>query len=181
MGSAIIQVEKGARTLMAAPKTRLRRWAEQSRWLAASLIAVGLLLILYRAVFVYVLMPQPAGQVQVQAIVTNREQRGTFQEPAFSITLGYVVEESGDEIRSGQRVSFEDYQALAVGDAVMIAYDSRDPYRWELLGDPTQVSLRDLAPGILIALAGVFVLASPAVLRHASREEDFEHAAENSL
>lgn len=121
-------------------------------------------------------LPSVDGSVQTQAIVTNTVQRGSFQNPVFSVTLAYDVSygDSVEAIRSGQRVPFEAYNALTENDVITVYYDPKDVYNWWLspsLNDNTQDYY---VVEFLLMVLGLSILAAPTVLRLALRMDDFD-------
>ena len=148
-----------------------------SRIIGALLLIVGGLVIAFQG-FLYDMLPPADGFVRVDAEVITLEQRGTFREPAFSITLAYrVTKPDGtiEEFRSGRRVEFEVFNTLAQGDTVTIDYNPKDPYEWRLTDDFSQNKLSDYALGLLMVVFGGFSLIFPAIVRLASREDDFSY------
>jgi len=145
-----------------------------ARILGALLVLFGGIALILQAYLVDLLPPQ-GGFIEAQAMVITRERTGTFQEPAFLVTVSYdVVDDAGntEEFRSGQRIDFEQYFELSEGDVVTINYDPRDPYDWRIDDNDNQLSAYGL--GALMILFGVLSLAFPALINWASRREDFE-------
>jgi hypothetical protein len=151
-----------------------------SRIIGALLTIVGGLVIVFQG-FLYDVLPPPDGFVRVEAVVTSLEQRGTFREPAFSITLAYPVtakDGNTQELRSGRRVDFDVFNVLSEGAKVTIEYNPADPYEWRLMDDFGSSKLNDYALGLLMVIIGGFSLAFPMIIRLASREDDFRYPEE---
>lgn len=151
-----------------------------SRMIGALLLIVGGLVIAFQG-FLDDMLPPADGFVRVDAEVVTLEQRGTFREPAFSITLAYSVTKPDgtiEEFRSGRRVEFEVFNTLSQGATVTIDYNPKDPYEWRLTDDFSQNELSDYALGLLMVVFGGFSLIFPAIVRLASREDDFSYQQE---
>lgn len=156
-------------------RTELRRIA---RVLGALLVLFGGVALIIQANFDDIL-PPIRGYVETTGMVIVRERMGTFNEPAFLITLTYdVMTENGGarEVRSGQRVEFEQYYALAEGDVVDLLYNQDDPSEWRVEGENTQLSESGL--GILMCIFGILSLTFPRLINWASRQDDFEYTDE---
>lgn len=144
-----------------------------------SLLSVIAGLVLIAQTLVTDLVPPPPGFGEAQAVVTNKYQRGTFMEPAFSLALTYEVvlpDTVPQQIRSALRVNYEDYYRLDAGDQIRIHYDMLNPYSWRLLNQKS--GPREYAPGILLTLAGLLSLLFPMIISLASRQKDFEFTEE---
>lgn len=152
-----------------------------SRIIGALLTIVGGLVIAFQG-FAMDMLPPADGFVRVEAVVTTLEQRGTFVDPAFAITLGYTVTNADGDIenlRSGRRVEFDVYNALSEGEVIIIDYNPTDPYEWRLMADFNDNNkLNDYALGLLMVLLGGFSLIFPTIVRLASREDDFRYIEE---
>jgi hypothetical protein len=132
-------------------------------------------LVLIAQTFIIDLVPPPAGYAEAQAVVAAKYQRGTFIEPAFSVTLEYqILHKNGDhqQIRSGLRVDFEEYFRITVGETLRIHYDTNNPYTWQIIRQKS--GPRDYALGILMGLIGLLSLLFPMIISLASRQKDFE-------
>lgn len=122
-------------------------------------------------------LPPLDGYVQTQAVVTSVQQRGTFRNPSFSVTLAYDVptqENTFEELRSGQRVPFEAYNVLAEGDVITVYYDPDNVYNWRLSSSLHNQTADFYAWEFLLMVIGVFVIATPMLLRFALRMDDFD-------
>jgi len=151
-----------------------------SRNIGALLLVFGGLALILQSFWADVL-PPPDGFMEVQAVVMNKEQRGTFQDPLFSVTLAYDIESTNgamEELRSGRRVPLEVYYALSEGQLVTTYYNPSDTFEWRLNLDLTDNSLEDYALGIIMMVFGGFSLIFPTIVRWASREEDFQYTEE---
>jgi hypothetical protein len=160
---------------MIAQENIWRDMRRASRIIGAILTIVGGLVIAFQG-FLADMLPPADGFVRVNAVVTTLEERGTFREPAFSVTLAYTVSHPDGEtveFRSGRRVDFLAYNALAKGDIVRIDYNPADPYEWRLTQNFETGKLNDYALGLLMILLGAFSLIFPTIARLASREDDF--------
>lgn len=148
-----------------------------SRILGMLLTIVGGFTIAFEG-FLYSNIPPADGFIQADAIVLSHEQRGTFREPAFALTIQYMVEIEGTPtpIHSGRRVEFEYYNALADGDSVLIEYNPQDPFEWRMQEHFLQNSLNDYALGVLMVALGILSGALPTLIRLAAREDDFQQA-----
>lgn len=144
------------------------------RILGALLVLFGGLALLLQSYFVDIL-PSRDGFVGTSAIVTDLEQLGTFQDPSFMVTLLYeVTGENGvlREVRSGQRVEFEQYFELIEGQIVTIHYSPQENDMWRLEEDSGKLS--ELGLGFLMIFFGALSLSFPTLINWASRQEDFE-------
>ncbi|MDQ7035397.1 MAG: DUF3592 domain-containing protein, partial [Anaerolineae bacterium] len=145
-----------------------------SRIIGALLTIVGGLVIAFQG-FATDMLPPADGFVRADAIITRIEQRGTFRDPTFAITLAYTVTDTdgrSEDLRSGKRVEFDVYDALSEGETVTIGYNPSDPYEWRLLADfHSNNKLNDYALGLLMVLFGGFSLIFPTIVRLASRED----------
>lgn len=122
-------------------------------------------------------LPPVDGYIQTQAVVTATQQRGTFQNPAFSLTLAYDVPSTDGsvvELRSGQRVPFDAYNALAEGDVITIYYDPDDVYNWRLSSSLQSQTIEFYTWEFLLMVVGVFIVTSPMLLRFALRMDEFD-------
>lgn len=149
-----------------------------ARRIAALLSLVAGLVLIAQSMFTD-LVPTPAGYAETQAEVVGKYQRGTFSEPAFSLTLFYRAADpqAGEtDIRSGLRVGYDQYFRLAVGDLVRIYYDTADPYSWQIIEQKS--GARDYAPAIMLVLIGVLLGLFPLIINLASRQKDFEYSEE---
>jgi hypothetical protein len=157
-----------------------------ARLIGALLTIVGGVALLMQTVGDEIL-PPPDGYREARAEVVDRTRRGTFQEPAFSVTLAYPAlrppenatassaESSPEMIRSGRRVPFETYYALSEGQQVTIHYNSDDPFEWRLEVHPAYSGTPGpYAFGVLMIVIGLFVLALPVILRLALRDDEFD-------
>jgi hypothetical protein len=145
----------------------------------AALLSLVAGIVLIAQTMITDLVPAPAGYAETQAQVVGKYQRGTFSEPAFSLTLRYSATDQGQaetEIRSGLRVEYDQYYRTAVGDLVHIYYDSDAPYSWQIVEHKS--GARDYAPGIMLALIGGMLWLFPLIINLASRQEDFEFSEE---
>lgn len=133
------------------------------------LVGVGLLGVQFFGIDV---LPPPVGRVEMSAEVISKTQRGTFQDPAFSVVLRYAPQDN-EQIRAGQRVPYETYHALSEGQIVTIHYNPNEPFDWQLSVPPVPNRLSSYVPGVLLLVIGVFLLALPAIARVALRYDDF--------
>jgi hypothetical protein len=124
------------------------------------------------------ILPPAEGYVETNAELVKKSRRGTFQEPAFSITLMYTItqpDNTTETIRSGRRVPFQTYNALSETRQVTIHYNPDDPFEWRLEAYPVRQGLPGpYAPGVLTLAVGLFLVALPAIMRLALRYEDFD-------
>lgn len=140
---------------------------------------VGVLLLLIGAVLLGVqvfgadVLPPPAGRVEASAEVISKAQRGTFQDPAFSVVLSYIAQRR-EQIRAGQRVPYETYHALSEGQIVTIHYNPNEPFDWQLSVPAVTNRPSRYVPGVLLLVIGGFLLALPAIARVALRYDDFD-------
>ncbi len=156
-----------------------------ARLIGALLTIVGGVALLMQTVGDEIL-PPPDGYRETRAEVVDRTRRGTFQDPAFSVTLTYPAlrppqnatasdtDATPETIRSGRRVPFETYYALSEGQQVTIHYKTDDPFEWRLEARPAYSSTPGpYAFGVLMIVIGLFVLALPVILRLALRDDEF--------
>lgn len=149
-----------------------------ARKLGALLVLFGGVALLLQAYLVDLLPPR-GGFIETSATVMSLERTGTFQDPAFLITLAYDVSDDNgtiQEFRSGRRVEFEQYFELSEGAIVDISYNPRDPYEWRFADRNDKLSEYGL--GVLMIIFGAFSLSFPALINWASRQEDFEFTDE---
>lgn len=137
------------------------------------MVMIGLVWILGQSFAVYV-SPQ-RGLITAEATVISLDQRGTFQEPAFSITLSYPLAagEGTTTIRSGKRVDYATYSRLALDDVVTVRFDPVAPHEWTLL-TPITDPIRSLIPAAALIAGGLLLALFPWMLRLGSRAGDFE-------
>jgi len=146
-----------------------------SRIIGALLTIAGGLVVAFESFF-YMRLPPSDGFIRAEATVLSHEQRGTFREPAFSLTLQYrikVENEPETQIRSGRRVQFEVYYALEDGETVMIEYNPHDPFEWRVTYHFSRSAINDYALGVIMITLGLFSITLPTIIRLASREDDF--------
>jgi hypothetical protein len=157
--------------------TELRRIA---RFLGAILVFVGGIVLLMQS-YMFDVLPPPEGFVDARATVLQLERTGTFQDPAFLVTLNYhVVNADGiREMRSGRRVPYDQYRSLTIGDEVQIHYNPRDPFEWRLIQANNTISEYGL--GLLMFIFGALSLSLPVIFGWASRQKDFEYTDEDDL
>ncbi len=144
------------------------------RILGALLVLFGGLALMLQAYLVDILPPRD-GFIETSATVINLEQLGTFKNPTFMVTLTYDVDtENGavEEVRSGQRVEFEQYFELVKGQSVTIHYNPHDTHNWRLEMNDDELS--EVGLGFLMMIFGVLSLSFPTLINWASRQEDFE-------
>jgi hypothetical protein len=154
----------------------LRRIA---RILGAILVLTGGIVLLMQS-YLFDVLPPAEGFIDVRATVAHLERTGTFQEPAFLVTLNYrVIEPDGTnrEMRSGRRVAYEQYRSLSIGDEVQIHYNPRDPFEWRLILPNNTLSEYGL--GLLMFIFGALSLSLPVIMGWASRQKDFEYTDED--
>jgi hypothetical protein len=154
----------------------LRRIA---RFLGAILVLVGGIVLLMQS-YMFDVLPPSEGFVDAKAVVLQLERTGTFQEPAFLVTLNYqAIDEDGisREMRSGRRVAYEQYRSLTIGDEVQIHYNPKDPFEWRLIQANNTISEYGL--GLLMFIFGALSLSLPVILGWASRQKDFEYTDED--
>jgi len=159
--------------------TPLTNWRMGKRGLQVGgfvLILIGFWWLFGDTLAIYV-SPQ-RGLITREATVISLDQRGTFQEPAFSVTLSYDVEdESGTmtTIRSGQRVEYSTYARLSLDDVVMIRFDPIAPHEWTLLALPEDnLFTHKMIPAAALMIGGLLLMLLPWLLRVGSRAGDFE-------
>ena len=143
------------------------------RIISALLILSGGLAMLAQAYFVD-LMPRPDGFINTTATVIDLERIGSFQSPSFLVTLEFNIistVRNFETVRSGQRVAFEQYFELAIGDVVDIYYDPDDFSEWHIRA---QQELSQVGLGILMMILGALSLVFPTLMNWASRRDDFE-------
>ncbi|MEM9952301.1 MAG: DUF3592 domain-containing protein [Chloroflexota bacterium] len=141
------------------------------RTLGALLVLFGGLALMVQSYF-GVLLPTTDGFQQTVATIIDLERIGTFQSPAFFVTLEYTTDTHSDNIRSGQQVEFEQYFDLTIGQEIDIRYNPQDMSDWRI--EQSRTTLSDYGLGLLMMVFGAFALAFPTILRFASRQEDFE-------
>jgi hypothetical protein len=154
----------------------LRRIA---RFLGAILVLTGGIVLLLQS-YMFDVLPPAEGYIDAKATVLHLERTGTFQDPAFLVTLGYrVVSPEGvsREMRSGRRVPYEQYRRLTIGDEVQIHYNPIDPFEWRLIQANNTISEYGL--GLLMFIFGALSLSLPVILGWASRQKDFEYTDED--
>ncbi len=159
---------------MIAPAIDWRELQRLARIIGAWLLTVGGVALIVQPQWTHNL-PPPDGYAVAHAYIMNKEQRGTFQSPSFSVTLAYRATSDDATIRSGRRVPFEVYHALAEGDTMTIHYDVNNPYVWVPADSYGAQSLNDYVLGILMIVFGLFSLAFPKIISLASREDDFQY------
>lgn len=168
---------------MHSPLAKESDFPRLARIIGALLTIVGGVALLFQAVGDDIL-PPPNGYHETRAEVVDRTRRGTFREPAFSVTLLYpVTADDGDRdmIRSGRRVPFEVYNALSETAYVTIHYNPDDPFEWQIEDRPSYSgSPGPYAFGVLMIAIGLFVLLLPVILRVALRYEDFDTIPEEA-
>lgn len=150
-----------------------------ARIIGAILVLTGGIVLLLQS-YLFDVLPPPEGYLETQAQVINLERKGTFQEPAFLVTLSYFAPDSlgiGREIRSGLRVAYEQYRSLSIGDAVEIHYNPKDPFQWRLILPNNTISEYGL--GLLMFIFGALSLSLPPIIGWASRQKDFEYTDED--
>ena len=143
------------------------------RIISALLIISGGIALLAQAYFVD-LLPRPDGFINTTATVLDLERIGSFQSPEFLVTLEFHITptiRAIDTVRSGQRVAFEQYFELAVGDVVHIYYNPDDVSEWKI---HPQQKLSQYGLGILMLVFGTLSLVFPSLINWASRRDDFE-------
>jgi hypothetical protein len=154
----------------------LRRIA---RILGAILVLTGGIVLLLQSYWFDVL-PPAEGFIDARATVADLKRTGTFQEPAFLVTLDYfVVDADGTEreLRSGRRVAYEAYRSLSIGDEVQIHYNPIDPFEWRLILPNNTLSEYGL--GLLMFIFGALSLSLPPIMSWASRQKDFDFTDED--
>lgn len=155
----------------------LRRIA---RFLGAILVLTGGIVLLMQS-YMFDVLPPAEGFMDARAVVLQLERTGTFQEPAFLVTLNYQVTEADGtirEMRSGRRVAYEQYRSLTIGDAVQIHYNPRDPFEWRLI-QANNNTISEYGLGLLMFIFGALSLSLPIILGWASRQKDFEYTDED--
>lgn len=156
-----------------APSINWRELRSISRTIGSLLTIVGGLVLLVQ-IGLGDLTPVPQGYQSETAKVFSREQVGTFQNPAFLVTLEYDI--SNEIIRSGRRVDYELYRSVPTGTEVTIQYNMNDPFEWRITRSPQATTFSDYGIGLLMVIIGGFSLVFPSIVRLASREEDFVQA-----
>ena len=144
------------------------------RILGALLVLFGGLALLLQAYLIDFLPPRD-GFIETSATIIDLEQLGTFKNPRFLVTLSYEIpDENGmlQEVRSGQRVEFEQYFELTEGQTVTIQYSQQENSLWRLQLDNDKLS--EFGLGFLMIIFGTFSLSFPRLINWASRQEDFE-------
>lgn len=143
------------------------------RVLGALLVIFGGIALLLQAYFVELRLPRN-GFLLSEATVLDLEQTGSFQEPGFMVTLEYDIEdiEPVETIRSAQRVAFEQYYELAIGQEILIHYDPENTLEWRI--EPNDNELSQYGLGFLMVIFGALSLSFPILVSWASRQEDFE-------
>ncbi len=160
---------------MNTPHSRSRFWQRVTQVVGVMMVITALLWIFGQVMPVYV--PPQRGLIVEEATVSSREQRGTFLEPAFSITLSYEVTEpdgARTNIRSGERVDYDTYSRLNVGDVVMIQFDPVNPHDWSIITIPGSVRVNEVIPALVVLILGLLVAIFPWLMRLGSRAGDFE-------
>ena len=157
-----------------APSINWRELRRISRTIGALLTIVGGVVVLLQ-IGLGGWLPVPQGFDSVSAVVTSREQVGTFQNPAFLVTLQYTTESAtvGELLRSGRRVEYELYRNLPQGTEVTIQYNVDNPFEWRITRTPVPPTVSDYGLGLLMIVLGSFSLVFPFIVRLASREDDF--------
>jgi Protein of unknown function (DUF3592) len=153
----------------------LRRIA---RRLGAILVLAGGLVLILQA-YLFDVLPPTGGFIDTTATVSHLERKGTFQDPAFLVTLTYSIidaNQQSQEMRSGRRVAYEDYRSLSIGDRVQIHYNPNDPFEWRLILPENELSEYGL--GLLMVVFAAFSLSFPVILGWASRQKDFDYTDE---
>lgn len=144
------------------------------RILGALLVLFGGLALLLQAYLTDILPPRD-GFMETSATVIDLEQLGTFKNPTFLVTLEYDISHennTSEEVRSGQRVEFEQYFGLVESQTVNIHYDPLDASTWRL--EPSNNELSEVGLGFLMIIFGALSLSFPTLINWASRQEDFE-------
>ena len=157
-----------------APSINWRELRRISRTIGALLTIVGGVVVLLQIVLGG-WSPVPHGFDTTSATVISREQVGTFQNPAFLVTLQYATNESDTDelLRSGRRVEYELYRNLPHGTEVTIQYNLDKPFEWRITQTPVPPNVSDYGLGLLMIVLGTFSLIFPFIVRLASREDDF--------
>ncbi|GAB5493340.1 MAG: hypothetical protein Phog2KO_35550 [Phototrophicaceae bacterium] len=144
------------------------------RILGALLVLFGGLALLLQS-YVVDIVPPRDGFVETTATIIDLEQLGTFQDPSFMVTLLYEIPDENanfQEVRSGQRVEFEQYFELIEGQTVTIHYNPQENSLWRLELDSDKLS--EFGLGFLMIIFGILSLSFPTLINWASRQEDFE-------
>lgn len=143
---------------------------------------VGVLMVITALVWFFgqvmpVYLPPQRGLIVEEAAVNSLGQRGTFLDPAFAVTLSYEVAEPDGTmttIRSGQRVDYDTYSRLEVGDTVMIQFDPVNPHDWSIITIPGAIHVNQIIPAAVLLILGLLVAIFPWLMRLGSRAGDFE-------
>jgi hypothetical protein len=164
---------------MAVPLFEAYELRRIARLLGAILVLTGGIVLLMQS-YLFDVLPPAEGFIDARAVVLHLERTGTFQDPAFLVTLSYqVIHEDGisSPMRSGRRVPYEQYRSLTIGDEVQIHYNPRDPFEWRLIQPNNTISEYGL--GLLMFIFGALSLSLPVILAWASRQKDFEYTDED--
>lgn len=163
---------------MAAPLFEAYELRRIARVLGAILVLTGGIVLLLQS-YLFDVLPPVAGYLEARAQVINLERKGTFQEPAFLVTLSYIVpnnDGTSHELRSGLRVAYEEFRSLSIGDEVEIHYNPNDPFQWRLILPNNTISEYGL--GLLMFIFGALSLSLPPIIGWASRQKEFEYTDE---
>lgn len=159
-------------------RTELKRLI---RIMAASLLFVSGSVLILQARYATVFPPIP-GHVQTKGTVLLRQLVGTFKDPAFFVTVSFNAlgtDGTTYELRSGQRVSYDQYHALQVGDHIALQYDANNPYNWQLI--PTGDTVSQYGLGVFMMMMGIFGLTLPSLINWAVRQDDFAYSDQTNL
>ena len=167
-------IHVGDKPLMQKPLFERIELIRFGRILGALLVLFGGLALMLQA-YVADIFPPRDGFIETSATIIDLEQIGTFKNPTFMITLTYNVageNNPNEEVRSGQRVEFEQYFELVEGQSVTIHYNPQDTHNWRLELDSDELS--EIGLGFLMMILGALSLSFPKLINWASRQEDFE-------
>ena len=164
---------------MSLPLFEANELRQIARILGAILFLTGGIVLVLQS-YLFDVLPPADGFIDAQAVVVDLKRTGTFQEPAFLVTLEYSVTNANgtsEIMRSGLRVPYEEYRSLSIGDEVQIHYNPRDLFEWRLILPNNTLSEYGL--GLLMFIFGALSLSLPPIIAWASRQKDFEYTDED--